>query len=79
MYGSSQEIVFAILNNPHSPDRVASLEDEHGAGGVIVPVQTLLPLSHPGGGLATLASNLTINVTDDHAHPFLLSCDKSCL
>ena len=52
--------MFAILNAFHSPDRVASLEDEHGAGGVIVPVQTLLPLSHPGGGLATLASNLTM-------------------
>ena len=56
-----EKIVFAILNASHSPDRVASLEDEHGAGGVIVPVQTLLPLSHPGGGLATLASNLTMS------------------
>ena len=32
----------------HSPDRVAGLEDEHGAGGVIVPVQALLPLPHAG-------------------------------
>ena len=33
-----------------SPDRVAGLEDEHGAGGVPVPVQALLPLPHPGPG-----------------------------
>ena len=55
--------MLAILNALDSPDRVASLEDEHGAGGVIVPVQALLPLTHPGpgGGPATLASHLTMS------------------
>ena len=57
---TKSKLPFLFQLDTSSPDRVAGLEDEHGAGGVIVPVQALLPLAHPGpgGGLATLASDL---------------------